>query len=313
MIVCSSNMPEFSFERNQSFIFDQVKEVKALNRDVTFCFFFIEGKGVFGYLKNLKNLKNQIEVEKPELIHAHYAFSGLLSNLQRKVKVITTFHGTDINVTKYRIISKINHSLGSYSIIVSNNLHKRLNPSQKFIIIPCGVDSDLFQPLGMHFSRQTLGLSMNKIYILFSSFFNNAVKNYTLAQKAKDLLNDKNIEIIEFKGYSRQESSLLFNAVDAALMTSFSEGSPQFIKEAMACNCPIVTTNVGDVKWVLGNTEGCFITSYEPEDVAEKIKKALEFGQKTNGRGRIVELGLDTRNVANKILEVYLKVTKAKN
>ena len=101
------------------------------------------------------------------------------------------------------------------------------------------------------------------------------------------------------------------NASDCVLLTSFSEGSPQFIKEAMACNCPIVTTNIGDVNWVLGNTDGCYLTSFKPEDVAEKIILAIEFREThghTRGRERIIELGLDSETIAGKIISVYNEV-----
>ena len=77
------------------------------------------------------------------------------------------------------------------------------------------------------------------------------------------------------------------------ILTSFSEGSPQIIKESMACNCPIVSTDVGDVRDVIGETEGCYICSYDPKDVADKIKLALTYSEekgRTNGRKRIIEL-----------------------
>ena len=79
----------------------------------------------------------------------------------------------------------------------------------------------------------------------------------------------------------------------------------------MASNCPIVTTNVGDVKLVLGNVAGCFITSFEPADVAEMLRHAIDFRKKyklTNGRQRIVELGLDSVTIAGKIMDLYKKV-----
>ena len=94
-------------------------------------------------------------------------------------------------------------------------------------------------------------------------------------------------------------------------MTSFSEGSPNVIKEAMACNCPIVSTDVGDVREVFGETEGCYISCPDSFKVAEEIKKALEFAntkRRTNGRQRIIDLGLDSESVAGRIVEVYKNV-----
>ena len=93
-------------------------------------------------------------------------------------------------------------------------------------------------------------LDLEKKYILFSSNFENKVKNYQLLHDAKNYIKDK-FEIIELKNFDRKSVSRLFNAVDVAVMTSFSEGSPQFIKEAMASNCPIISVDVGDVKSIV--------------------------------------------------------------
>lgn len=120
---------------------------------------------------------------------------------------------------------------------------------------------------------------------MFAGAFDNWVKNSKLA--IESVMNISDTELLELKGYNRNQVSLLMNACDVILITSFSEGSPQVIKEAMACNLPIVSTDVGDVKEVIGNTEGCYITSFDPKDVAEKIKMALDFGKRTNGRENI--------------------------
>ena len=104
---------------------------------------------------------------------------------------------------------------------------------------------------------------------------------------------------------------LYYNAADLLLLTSKHEGSPNIIKEAMACNCPVVSTDVGDVRWVIGNTKGCYITSSNPVGVAQKVMLALEFSEKnsrTKGRERIMELGLDSDTIAAKIIAVYKKV-----
>jgi teichuronic acid biosynthesis glycosyltransferase TuaC len=81
--------------------------------------------------------------------------------------------------------------------------------------------------------------------------------------------------------------------------------------EAMARNCPVVATNVGDIAWLFGNEPGHFLTTFEPEDMADNLKQALVFAQvhgKTNGRDRIVLLGLDSETIALKILDVYNEI-----
>jgi glycosyltransferase involved in cell wall biosynthesis len=87
------------------------------------------------------------------------------------------------------------------------------------------------------------------------------------------------------------------------------------IKEAMACNTPIVSTDVGDVKWIIGNTEGCFISSFEPEAMKDEIEKAFEFArvkEKTKGRERIIKLGLDSDTIAQKIINTYQSILDKK-
>jgi len=123
-----------------------------------------------------------------------------------------------------------------------------------------------------------MGLKQNDTIILFSGSFTNKVKNYPLARKALALV-DQNIKLIELKGYSREQVNLLLNSCNVALLTSFSEGSPNFIKEAMACNCPVVSTDVGDVKEITSNIDGTYICDFSPDDVAKKTFKSLGFSK----------------------------------
>jgi glycosyltransferase involved in cell wall biosynthesis len=100
----------------------------------------------------------------------------------------------------------------------------------------------------------------------------------------------------------------MLNAADILLLTSFSEGSPQVIKEAMACNCPIVATDVGDVSWLFGLEPGHFTSSFSPEDVANKIILSLIFSEsnkETKGRKRMIYLELDSKSIANKLITIY--------
>ena len=310
LIVCSGNIENFSFEKHQAFIYDQVNAIKRFNGKVQFDYFFIQGKGIIGYLKNLSRLRAKLKSQKFDLIHSHFALSALFSNLQRKVAVLSTFHGSDINLKKNRIISAVVELLSKETIYVSEKLYDKSIFKGRKNIIPCGVDLDIFIPLNFDEAVVKSGLNGHKKYILFSSSFDNPVKNSVLAKEALTIINDPQIELLELKGFSRREVAALMSAVSLSLLTSFSEGSPQFIKEAMACNSPIVATNVGDIKDVIAKTEGCYLANFEAVDLAEKIKLALLFPHKTNGRNNIQNF--DNQLIAKKVYSIYHKISSEK-
>lgn len=313
LIVCSRNSG-----RVAPFIQEQADALMRCGLELDF--FFIQSKGFMGYFKHRSDLLKRIVQFNPDLIHAHYGLSGLLANLQCPIPVVTTYHGSDINNPKVYPFSRLCMMLSAHNIFVSkkmtpkslkgDNKNRKIKIDffirEKQSLIPCGVDVELFKPMVKSNALKLMGLDVDKRYVLFSGSFQNVVKNPELAQKAIKLV--ENAELIELKGYTREQVVLLMNAVDTVLMTSFTEGSPQFIKEAMACNCPIVSVPVGDVPDVTNGIEGCFISTYESADLAEKLKLALVFGKRTEGRKRIVEMGLDSETVAKKIIEVYYKV-----
>jgi teichuronic acid biosynthesis glycosyltransferase TuaC len=307
MIVCSGTAPDFSFMKHQAFIYDQVEAVKRLDKDIIFQTFFVKQKGIRGYLRSLPALNRKISQFYPDIVHAHGGTVALLSNLQRKVRVVVTFHGSDINTKTIRWISALVSLLSSKSIYVSNLLRQKAFCKKKSDeIIPCGLNLDTFNPLPREEALRKLHFPEDESYILFSSRFDNPIKNFSLAYKALKLIPE--IKIREIVNRTREEVNLLINGASLVLLTSFSEGSPNIIKEAMACNCPIVTVDAGDVHDIIRDTEGCYITKYDPEDVAEKIRMALAFGKRTNGREKIRHL--DNRIIAEKILKVYKSLKK---
>jgi teichuronic acid biosynthesis glycosyltransferase TuaC len=317
LIVSSGNAGQIS-----PFIYEQVESIKKLGVD--FEYYNVLGHGILGYLSNLPSLRRSIESFQPGIIHAHYGLSGLLALLVKGRKpLIATFHGNDINKQHplnplkpnwNKLLSAIVYFGANYSIFVTSDIAIQIKAkSTNSEIIPCQVNLDIFYPIDKNVARRQLKLSPSKRYVLFSSSFSTPIKNYPLANEA--CISFDNLELIELIGFTRQEVNLLLNACDLALITSYNEGSCQFLKEAMACNCPIVSTKVGDAE-VFGKTEGCYITNFVKEDVISKIKEALDFSQKTektNGRERIIKLGLDSETVSGKIFNIYKKVLKINN
>ena len=302
LIVASYNKNRFA-----PFILEQAEALKKTDCEVEF--FGLQGKGLRGYLKNLPELKDKINEFHPDVVHAHYGLSGLFANLQRQVPVVTTYHGSDINVKKVLLFSRIAMCLSAWNILVSTKTLEIAKPKKKFSLLPCGIDLTDLQLTKKNEARRRMNLSENRKYILFAGAFDNVVKNAPLAKEAVALLQDDNVELLELKGYSREEVTLLMCAADAFLMTSFTEGSPQVIKEAMACGCPIVSVDVGDVNERLEGVRGCCVAkTRDPKELAELLQKALVFVGKTNGREKLIADGLENRKVAEILVEIYDKV-----
>jgi len=298
------------------FIEEQMNSLRSIG--ITCVLFQVTQNGIIGYLKHYKLLKRMIRLEKPDLIHAHYGFSGLLANLQRKIPVITTFHGTDINNKKIRWISFIVARLSEKSIYVTEQL-KTLSRNDYGVVIPCGVDLSVFTPQEMTLAKRKMKLDSAKNYVLFCSKFDNSIKNSPLAIRAFNELKKRqsiNMELLELNNFSREEVSNLLNASCCLIMTSFSEGSPQVIKEALATNRPIVSTDVGSVRELIIDVDGCSIVEYELESVINGleacIKHAFQFGG-TQGREHIQNNLLGLNQIAKKIECLYENILTRKH
>lgn len=299
-MVCSGNSGSAS-----PFVLEQADQLRAAHCTVDL--FLIQGKGVLGYLKNLPAYRRKIRSFQPQIVHAHGGMSALLAGLQRLVPVVVTFHGSDVNVPRLRRFSRLAMRWSIRHIVVSEDMKTTLGDDAVHVI-PCAVNADVFQPMNRAACKQKLGWSSNHHYVLFSSAFDRPVKNAALAKQAIQLLQSDAVHLIELKDKSRTEVAILLNACDAALMTSISEGSPQFIKEAMACQTPIVSTRVGDVANLLNHAEGNFLVGYEPKEVAEALNKAIQFRREfnyTDARKTLELRGLFPQRITEELLNVY--------
>lgn len=306
LIVASYNKNRYA-----PFIVEQAEASQAAGCDIEW--FGVQGKGIKGYLRELPRLRKKIHDVKPDIIHAHYGLSCLLANLAtRRVPVVSSYHGSDINVASVLRFSKIAIWMSAWNIFVSKRNVDIAKPKKHWSLIPCGVN--LPQPWSelkkrkveqLTFNQWVEGImEQNKKHVLFAGAFDNAVKDPELAKVSVALLDD--VQLIELKGYNRDQVNALMYSCDALLMTSRTEGSPQVVKEAMACGCPIVSVDVGDVAERTEGVEGCYVVpTREPKDIAEALKKAIAFEGKTNGREHILSAGLTNEQVAKRIIEIY--------
>jgi len=311
LFVCSGNSKNFDVV---PFIKEQGESLKRQGIHVDY--YPIIGKGYIGYLKGGLNLRRYLKRNRYDLIHAHFTLSGCAAIIGAgKIPVVLSLMGSDaygeyVGVNKVQLKSRFSTLLTWFVqpfvkaiISKSQNIEKYVYLKRKSYIIPNGINKEKFKP-----STENAFVKKEKKQVLFLGSKTNIRKNYPLAHAAIMRLGMPDVELINPFPVAHDEIPTYLNSVDVLVVPSLMEGSPNVIKEAMACNCPIVSTDMGDVRWVFGETKGCYLASFEPANFAEKISLALKFSKEVrrpNGSERIKELGLDSETIATRISEIY--------
>ena len=289
-------------------IHNQAESLRNLNK-ISVEHFGIQGNGLGGYLKHLLPLIKYIKTQKIDVIHAHYSLCGFLAAIIRSKPVVVSIMGSyPRKKWRYFLVKICARYLWSETIVKSERTAEQLG-LKNLHVIPNGVQVEKFL---IHKSRESLRRELkfipNKKYIVFVSNPDRPEKNFKLCKDSVVLLDDSNIELIAVYNKPHDEVIKYMIAADVLMLTSFNEGSPNVIKEAMVACTPIVATNVGDIKYILGKTKGCYVlNSYTAEEGALKLKEALRFGQRTKGLDRLISLGLSANDVAKYIIRLYEK------
>ena len=270
--------------------------------------FPVVGHGWKGYAKNLRALRKLIRKEMPDIVHAHYSSCGYLAALAAwgmKTKIVVSILGSfPRKSTKIRIVRFCVDHVWDVTIVKSERTRNQLN--RDLPVIPNGVDLDLFPLIGQEQAKEKVGFDKGEKYVIFVADPSRPEKQFGLAKAAVEQLNDPNVHLIPVFKKPHQEVVDYMCAADVLIMTSSNEGSPNVIKEAMACNCPIVVTDVGDVRWVTDGVDGTYVSStFAPEELSGLLSEALSYGERTLGRERIITLGLTSSLVAQRLIKIY--------
>lgn len=295
-----------------SFVQSQYDSLKKEGLDMIL--YPIVGHGVKAHLKAVKELRTIIINEKPDVVHAHYSICGYVAALARicvkhKPKLVVSILGSfPTRSKKWRMVKFCVRNIWDKTIVKSQRTATQL--AEPVEIIPNGVNLNMFYPQDHTIVRQDLGLQPDKRYIIWCSHPDRVEKNYPLAKASVESISQEyNAVLLPIYKKTPQEVVQYMNAADCLLLTSVQEGSPNVIKEAMACNCPIVTTDVGDVYERLMGLDGCYILPETPmnaeKELAELLIKALTFGQRTAGKEKIINDQLTTQQIAKRIIACY--------
>lgn len=299
------------------FVTEQGESLRDAGCEVEY--FLVRGN----YLTAVKALKAKIREFRPDIVHAHYGLSAVTAELQSLVPVVTTFHNGEWHKWRVNLISSLMALRAKHLIYVASHIREKMFfKHPHYSILPCGVNMREVKPADFFEARRVLGFEDGKKYILFGGAFSNRRKNVALLREAL-AFGHIDAEVIEMKGMDRKDVALYMSACDLFALPTKNEGSPQALKEAMACNCPIVATDCADIAYLLGNLEGHFLLGNKRKnraewvgdeksvfELAELIKDALAspIGFRTKGRDRIVNLGYTNEMVAKQLIDIYKEV-----
>ncbi len=237
-----------------------------------------------------------------DIVHGHYGLWCLVARMQWTTPVVAAYLGDDLlgTVTEDESISKKSLFVVRVSqwlcrhvevVTVKSEQMKKASLTDDAVVLADGINFDLFQPMSRAEARTLLGWDQRKYYVVFANNPTIPVKNFKLAQAALERLHERGMEaeLVVATGLPQSKVVQYINASNALILPSIAEGAPNVVKEAMACNVPVVATNVGDVEQVISQTEGCSVCARDADAMAEGLERALLHRERTTGRADILQ------------------------
>lgn len=306
-----------------SFIKNQIDSLKKYLPETKISVYVIKGRGILRYIPAIPPLVRILNQDW-DIIHCHYGNVGSLVkvlSLNRR-PIVTSYCGTDVlggvgNLSLWKIKTmisgKVNKLFSTYdkvSIAKSENIAKCFSQKEKVMVIPNGVNTEVFRPIERSEAIKELNLDPNLKYVLFPADPKREVKNYSyilnnglVPNKCKLLTFQNKVKNTRVPYYMAAANVILF--------PSKQEGSPNVIKEAMACNRPIISADVGDVKKTISMVENTYVLNLKDvEKWRYAVAALLEKYMVTNGREHLCKLGLTEKKVAFRLHDVYKRVVK---
>jgi teichuronic acid biosynthesis glycosyltransferase TuaC len=280
-------------------------------------FYLLSRTSVPVLIKEAYRFRKEIQDFKPDLVHVHYGtVSAFFCVALTRLPLVVTYQGSDLNpctgmnTVRWgvgRLLSQLAALRADRIICVSRELKDRLwwNRARAHVL-PSGVDTTVFFPCPISEARTQLRWADNEKVVVSSAGTDPRRKRLDLVKAAVKAAESRcgAIRLIVLDGTTEhKELPTLLNAADCLLMTSDWEGSPNIVKEAMACNLPVVSVDVGDVKERLRDVEPSPIVSRDPEALGAALAAILRTRKRSNGHEVIRELSAP--KVAERVLSIY--------
>lgn len=318
-----------------TFIQQQVLGLRGIGVDVEVMYVDRYESGMRSYFAMGAELRDRIEQFQPDVVHAMYGgvLAERVTRIVKDTPTVVSFCGSDL-LGEYLSgsLRRISSEYGIFSshlaarraggiVVKSRNLEEALPATvsrSKVRIIPNGIDLNRFRPLNQVDCRNKLGWDPDKFHVLFPTNGGDSRKRLYLAQAAigKADRSGLNAELHQLRGVPHEVVPIWLNASDVVLLTSLHEGSPNVIKEALACNVPVVSVDVGDVCERIEGIEGCYIAMADPDDLGIKLGLVGARADRIAGREKMQTLSLEQtaqclRRFYDEVLEPHRRLDGA--
>jgi len=286
-----------------SFVKHQVDGLRAFGHKVDVLY-------IHGYRSKLNYLKAIFTIFKYtwkgcyDVVHAHYGLSAIPCLFRWRTSLVITFHGSDVlQGSTQPLISKLVCQFANAVIVVSDKMNSIIAGK----VIPCGVDLEVFKPYNLNEARTRLGIAMSRKVILFPFDPRRKVKRYKMAEAVVDKLrrSGQDVELLVAFGIRNDEMPWYYSAANAMILCSISEGSPTSVKEALACNLPVVSTDVGDVKEIMKGIRGSFVCEDNVDVITQCLEQILAGEDRSIFESRSYMERYNMRKTVESILMVY--------
>lgn len=208
--------------------------------------------------------------------------------------------------------SRLASLLASGVVVMSEQMKSRLaqGVQSKTVVICEGIRLAAFHPMSQSIARQTLGWPEGQHVLFFDS--DRPVKNRDLAQQTIALLQQSgSIPLLQahwIKNVPHAELPLYYNAADVLLLTSRHEGSNNSVKEALACGCPVVTTDTGDARrWLAYADAGEVVGEANAKLLAQSLERVL-LARKRAELPALALQQMDNRYIGGPLVAFYKRV-----
>jgi len=324
VLMVTSDYPTDGRPRTTHFIKRQAEFLQAAGVNVE-VFHFEGDKKLVNYVRAWIRCRRRLKRGQYDLIHAQFGQSGALA-FPKRLPLVVTLRGCDVlgivndgsgrYTLKGRVLQAVSRFVARRAdavIMVSDHMRAFVGRKDSIHVIPSGLDLALFRPIPRQESRARLGLSPTKRLVLFVGRPNQARKRFALAQQAVEVLNRTYpAELVVAWSVQHVDIPYYMAACDAMIFTSMQEGSPNVVKEALACNLPVVSVPVGDVEARLAAVEGCELSRDErPEALAAALERVLRRGGRVNGRESVAHL--DETLLTQKVVGIYESAVGARS